>query len=176
MLVDASKRELKISLSAVEICDLFGNISKIHSANNRSRAVLYALLLRAMEVSDFKPSEKKLFIRVHPTVSGGCDILFVPARTKGNNEYIFEYHNCEAFLSACEQLCLCDRRSTCVSVYRKDLHYRMLVNKKSLCRTTARLLSEYAQKVYESILLSEKTKEHWVSVCNNTTVGEIALK
>ncbi len=179
MIIDSNRqRQLKITLSATEICDYFGSFDEIRYDNARARAALGDILLRAMEGSDFRLCSDKLSIKVYPTRSGGCNIYFILGTrrrlTRTDNSYIYEFDCCEDMLSACEQIKRIKKDIT-LSIYRLDKRYRVIIEGRQMSRLLLKIGTEYAKQILHSRFDASKTKEHWHSVCDNTPVNRIII-
>ncbi len=178
MHIDAKKeRQLKITLSAVEICDYFGSFKDICYSNKKARAALGSILLNAMDASDFKLEGKRLVIKVFPTSSGGCTIYFILRDKKRfyrtEKCYIYEFSDCEDMLLACEQIEKLSKPNTPVSLYSHNGIFRLIIDGKYMCKTIFMLGPEYSTKVIAKSIETQKTKEHWHKICVNTPVNEI---
>lgn len=178
MIIDSKGRQLKITLTAAEICDYFGSFREIRYDNPRSRAALGNILLRAMEDTDFALSADKLSIKVYPTISGGCDIYFILGRAKrlsrSDFPYIYEFENCEEMLAFCEQI----KRLTdeiLLSIYESDGHYRVIIDSRDMSKRILKLGTEFAAAIIHKRFNATKTKEHWRKICDNTPVKKIII-
>lgn len=181
MLVDSkTEGQLKITLSAVEVCDWFGSFNDIRYDSQKGRRALSAILLTAMESSDFRLNKERLFIKVFPTETGGCDIFFTLAHAKRLHRtercYIYEFACCEDMLSALEEVMSSTHKDTPVSVYGNKGKYRIFLNAGQLSKKVALMLAEYASLVHKSPLIKEKTQEYWQKICESTPVNKIILK
>ncbi len=181
MLVDLKRgKQLKITLSAVEICDYFGSFEEMRYDNEKTKAALGNILLRATDSTGFVLSGKRLFIKVFPTAAGGCTIYFTVAGDKKRyrriiRSYIYEFENCENMLLVCEQIKLLSRQNTEISIYSNGDLYRIIISENVVCRALLALGPEYADRVLTDSYETEKTKEHWRALCVNTPVDQIAL-
>ena len=178
MLVDSkTKGQIKITLSAVEICDWFGSFKDIRYDNKKSRAALGALLLAAMDSSDFKLTRDRLFIKVLPTESGGCDIFFTLGNIKRlyriAHNYIYEFACCDDMLSACSQLRLNGAKNATICIFHKGGKYRILLDESRLCKNAKRILAEYSVCCYKDDIIKNKTQEYWQKICENTPVKKL---
>ncbi len=178
MLIDANKeKQLKITLSAVEICDYFGSFQDIRYDNKKARAALGSILLNAMDSSDFRLRGNRLVIKVFPTQSGGCTIYFILEDKKRffrtEKCYIYEFSNCEDMLLTCEQIKKLSTRETPVSIYSLGGIFRLIIEGKYMCKAIFMLGPEYSTKVIAKNTEAHKTKEHWHKICDNTPVSNI---
>lgn len=181
MLVDSKTRgQLKITLSAAEICDWFGSFKDIRYDNKRARAALGEILLTAMRSSDFTLTNDRLFIKVFPTDSGGCNIFFLLGKSRRlhrvTHNYIYEFESCDDMLSACNQLALNGAKNTPVCIFHRGGRYRMLLDESRICKSAKQILAEYSARFYKDIIIKNKTQEYWQKICENTPVKEIILK
>ncbi len=181
MLVDLKRgKQLKITLSAVEICDYFGSFEEMRYDNAKTKAALGNILLRATDSTGFVLSGKRLLIKVFPTVTGGCTIYFTVTGEKKRyrrikKAYIYEFYCCENMLLVCEQIKRLSTKSSSVSLYNNGNSYRMIIPEGVMCRAVLALGPEYADRVMTDSLEAEKTKEHWRALCVNTPVSQIIL-
>ncbi|MBE6766162.1 MAG: adaptor protein MecA [Clostridia bacterium] len=177
-IVSNTHRQLKITLSAIEICDYFGTFKDIRYDNARSRAALGDILRQGIEATDFRLDSGRLSIKVYPTQSGGCNIYFTigTARRlkKTDKAYIYEFSSCEDMLSACEQIKL-HIGNIPLSLYYNHKTYRAIISGDYLSRRMMRIGSEYAEKIISERYEAEKTREHWRKICDNTPIGKIII-
>lgn len=170
---------LKITLSAVEICDYFGSFEELRYDNENARAALGCILKQAVCETDFSLSGERLFIKVRPTEQGGCTICFTVTERKKRKlrpsyrTYIYEFCGCENMLLACEQIKRLSHTDTPLCIYRRGDTYRLLIEEKHVNRAILALGPEFSQRVLTTHKDSEKTKEHWCAVCTNTPVSKI---
>ncbi len=178
MIIDSKGRQLKITLTATEICDYFGSFKEIRYDNARSRAALGSILLRAMENSDFSLSADRLSIKVYPTHSGGCDIYFILGGgrrlLRSDYPYIYEFENCEDMLSFCEQIKRI-KDDMLLSIYRNEGLYRIIIDSRDMSRRLLKLGTEFAVSIIHKRFSLAKTKEHWHKICGNTPVKQIII-
>ncbi|MBR3593993.1 MAG: hypothetical protein IKL44_04875 [Clostridia bacterium] len=179
MLIENTQKQLKITLSAVEICDYFGSFSDIRYDNMHSRAALGKILKKAMDSTDFSLSSGRLSIKVFPTPSGGCDIYFILSSSNRlamiKRPYIYEFHGCENMLSVCEQLKFLVHKDLRVSLFEKDGAYRIAFAPSCMCKKIMRICSEYMGRAVKGRYEAEKTREHWHTLCDNTPVSTIIV-
>lgn len=169
--------QIKIMLSAVEICDYFGSFDEIRYDNPKARAVLGNLLLEASKDSSFLYDSKKLTIKVIPEEKGGCTIYFTalqkPKRLKRlKGHYIFEFSCCEDMLTACEKLSN-HTPSLAFSLYERDGAYRLITETGDLKASVFALLCEFSLRFYQNLLEKQKTQEYWHQICRNTPAKTI---
>ncbi len=178
MIIDSDRRQLKITLSATEICDYFGSFEDIRYDNAKARLALGNILRRAMEDTDFKLCSERLSIKVFPTQSGGCNIYFILGGGRRlmrvDRLYIYDFADCEDMLRACEQI---KRISADIllSIYTKDARYRVIIEELKMNRRLLKIGSEFAEHILSGRQSISKTKEHWHKICDNTPVGKIIV-
>lgn len=172
MVISTRNRQLRITLSAAEICDYFGSYKNIRPDSVQARAAMGSILKTASAGTGLNFGGEKLTVRVFPSASGGCTICFTPDFEK--TEYaFFEFADCEDMLLACEQLCRQTNKNMRISIFQKDGKYRIITNGKIPDGAFMLLSAEYAEKTLKSREDAEKTKEYWHCVCANTPIGQI---
>lgn len=182
MLYDVlGESQIKITLSAVEICDYFGSFEDLRYDNAKARTALGNILLKAMGETDFSLSGERLYIKVVPTENGGCTICFLVSDRKkrrmhrSHRFYIYEFSKCEDLLITCEQIKNLSHTDIPLSLYENDGKYRLFIPKNSVCRAVLALGPEFAERILSSDSDFEKTKEHWHCICANTPISKIIV-
>lgn len=169
MLVDRTgENRLKITLSAIEICDYFGSFKDIRYDNPRARSALGDILLQATDSKHFLSGKERLYIRVFPTRSGGCIIYFL-AEGHTKDEYaVLQFACTDDMLSACKQLSL-KKKNTVVEIYESGGLYRIIMP----AAHAAGIEAEFAEMHFSEASEREKTREHWHKICDGTPVDKI---
>ncbi len=172
MVINTRNRQLRITLSAAEICDYFGSYKNIRPDSAHARAAMSSILKTASAGAGISFGGEKLTVRIFPAASGGCTICFTADFDK--TEYaVYEFADCEDMLLACEQLCRLTNQNMRLSIFQKDGKYRIMADKEIPAYTFSLISAEYAEKTLKSQKDAEKTKEHWHCICVNTPIDQI---